>query len=164
MERSRLLVTVRAEHGLRQATVSLIMTFSLKIEMPYELNPEQYKAVIALDGEQRCSHFIRRIADWEALWGVRNEEGWLVPVTPEGFEYFPVWPHPNYAQTITDKNYPGHQATEIPLEEFMTEWLPRFEVDKVKVAVFPNEDWSMWIMEPSDLLEALADEIAQYEE
>ncbi len=26
MERSRLLVTVRAEHGLRQATVSLIMT------------------------------------------------------------------------------------------------------------------------------------------
>jgi hypothetical protein len=32
MERSRLLVTVRAEHGLRQATVSLIMTLAMKMK------------------------------------------------------------------------------------------------------------------------------------
>ncbi|YCM43436.1 DUF2750 domain-containing protein [Verrucomicrobiaceae bacterium 227] len=131
--------------------------------MSYELNPEQYEAIVSLDGEQRCSHFIGRIADSETLWGVRNDQGWLVPIAPDSFEYFPVWPHSEYAQTITDKIFPGHKATEIPLEEFMTEWLPRFEADKVKVAVFPNEDWALWIMEPPDLLAALEDEIAQYE-
>ena len=131
--------------------------------MPYDLNPEQYKAVVSLEGKQRALHFIGRIADWELLWGVQNEEGWLVPVAPDDFEYFPVWPHPDYAQTIIDKNFPGHKAAEISLDDFMSEWLPRFIVDKVKVAVFPDEDWGLWIMEPTDLLADLKDEVAQYE-
>jgi len=132
--------------------------------MPYKLNPEQYKSVVSLDGEQRCAHFICRIADGEALWGVRNNDGWLVPAAPEGFEYFPVWPHPEYAQIITDKVYPGHRATEISLADFMTDWLPKLEADKVKVAVFPNEDWAFWVVEPSNLLVALENEVAKYEE
>ena len=132
--------------------------------MPYGLNPEQYKAVVSLDGEQRCAHFIGRVTDWETLWGVRNDEGWLVPDAPEGFEYFPVWPHPEYAQTITDKVFPRHLATEISLADFMTDWLPKLEVDKVKVAVFPNENWEFWVVEPSDLMIALENELAQYEE
>ena len=137
---------------------------SLKVEMPYQLNPEQYKSVVSLDGEQRCEHFIGRIADGEARWGVRSDEGWLVPAAPEGFEYLPVWPHPDYAQTITDKIFPGHLATEISLADFMADWLPKLEADQVKVAIFPNEEWEFWVVEPSDLLIALKAEVARYEE
>jgi len=82
---------------------------------------------------------------------------------PEGFEYFPVWPHPEYAQRITDEHFSGHEATEISFEKFLFEWLPTFEIDKVKVAVFPNKQWQLWIMEPQDLAQCLRYEVEQYE-
>ena len=131
--------------------------------MPYTLNTQQYKAVLALSSEARYSHFIGKVADWELLWGVRNEEGWLIPLTVESMEYFPVWPHPEYAQKIADIHFPGHEATEIRLDKFIEELLPRLKADNVKVAVFPNEAWDMWIIEPPDLRTALLNESSKYE-
>ncbi len=46
----------------------------------------------------------------------------------------------------------------------MTAWLPKLVADKVKIAVFPNEDWEFWVMEPADLLISLENEVAQYED
>lgn len=66
--------------------------------MPYRMNPQQYESVLALSSGDRSTHFVGKVADWQQLWGVKNEEGWLVPVTPHDLEYFPVWPHPEYAQ------------------------------------------------------------------
>ena len=103
------------------------------------------------------------MADREQLWAVKNSDGWLVPATSDNLEYFPVWPHPEYAQKIADEYYPGHVATEISLEQFMSHWLPTFVKDKVKVGVFPNNEWALWVMEASGLLECLEDEVAQYE-
>ena len=131
--------------------------------MPYKMNPQQYEAVLALSSADRSSHFVGKVADWEQLWGVRNGEGWLVPVTPENIEYFPVWPHPEYAQKMTDEHFPGHNAVEISLDEFISSWLPKFEKDNVKVGVFPNKEWVFWVMEPNDLLECLKEECALYE-
>jgi hypothetical protein len=131
--------------------------------MPYAMNPQQYESVLALSGADRSTHFVGKVADWEQLWAVKNSDGWLVPVTPDNLEYFPVWPHPEYAQKIADEHFPGHEATEISLQEFMSYWLPTFEKDNVKVAVFPNKEWVLWVMEPSDLLQCLEDEVAQYE-
>jgi len=131
-------------------------------DMPYKLNPQQYKAVVALSSADRCSHFIGKVADWELLWGVRNDDGWLVPLTPDNLEYFPVWPHPEYAQKIADKHFPGQVASEIKLDEFFKDLLPRLEQDSVKVAVFPNEEWTLWIIEPPDLRKAILDESSQY--
>ena len=131
--------------------------------MPYQMNPQQFESVLALSCADRSSHFVGKVADWEQLWGVKGPKGWLVPITDDGLEYFPVWPHPEYAQKITDEHFPGHEAVEISLEEFLFEWLPTFEDDDVMVAVFPNKEWALWIMEPSNLAECLRDEVAQYE-
>lgn len=131
--------------------------------MPYQMNPKQFESVLALSSVDRCSHFIGKVADWEQLWGVKGAKGWLVPSTDDGLEYFPVWPHPEYAQKITEEHFPGHEAVEIPLDEFLFDWLPIFENNDVKVAVFPNKEWTLWIMEPSNLAECLRSESAQYE-
>ena len=44
------------------------------------MNEKQFESVLALDSFGRYSHFISKVADWEQLWGIKNEEGWLVPV------------------------------------------------------------------------------------
>ncbi len=93
--------------------------------MSYKMNPQQFDAVLELSSSDRCSHFIGKVADWEQLWGVKNSEGWLVPVTPEELEYFPVWPHPEYAQKIVDENFEGHEAVEISIQELWSIGFPR---------------------------------------
>ena len=131
--------------------------------MPYKMNEKQFEAVSALDSFKRYDHFVSKVADWQQMWGVKNKEGWLVPIAPEGFEYFPLWPHPDYAQKIADANFPGHEATEISLEELFERWLPVFEEDSVKLAIFPNKEWTFWCMEPQELKEELENELAKYQ-
>ncbi len=131
--------------------------------MPYRMNEKQFDAVLALDSFDRYGHFVSKVADWEQLWGVKSDEGWLVPAAPEEFEYFPLWPHPEYAQKIADENFPGHSATEIGLGELLDHWLPLLEQDQAKVAVFPNKEWTFWCIEPHDLKEELLNEMAKYE-
>ena len=131
--------------------------------MPYVMNEKQFESVQSLDSNARFQHFVSKVADWEQLWTVKSDEGWLVPVAPEGFEYFPVWPHPDYAQKITDLNFPGHKAEEISLQEFLSHWLPFLQDDDVKVAVFPNREWTFWCIEAGDLMTELVEEMQQYE-
>lgn len=131
--------------------------------MPYVMNEKQFESVQSLDSNARFQHFVSKVADWEQLWTVKSDEGWLVPVAPEGFEYFPVWPHPEYAQKISDLNFPGHKAEEISLEEFLSHWLPLLQDDDVKVAVFPNREWTFWCIEADDLMAELVEEMRQYE-
>ena len=131
--------------------------------MPYQMNEKQFESVLALDSFKRYSHFIGKIADWQQMWGVKSEEGWLVPVAPEGFEYFPLWPHPEYAQKIADVNFPGHTAVEISLEHLLDHWLPLFEQDKVKVAVFPDKEWTFWCIDPNDLKDEILNELEKYD-
>ena len=131
--------------------------------VPYKMNEPQFEAVTALSSADRSSHFVGKVADWEQLWAVKNNEGWLVPETADGLEYFPVWPHHEYAQRIADEHFPGYETIEIPLEEFLSHWLPTCENDGVKIAVFPNKEWAFWVMEPKDLAQCLLDEAAQYE-
>ena len=130
--------------------------------MPYKMNDKQFEAVLVLDSSKRFDHFISEVADWEQLWGVKSDEGWLVPVAPEGFEYFPLWPHFEYAQKMADENFPGHKAVEISLEELLDHWIPLFEKDKVQVAVFPNREWTFWCIEPRELKEELLNELEKY--
>jgi hypothetical protein len=131
--------------------------------MTYKINPQQFEATLALSSSKRCSHFIDKITQYEQLWGVKNAEGWLVPITPENLEYFPVWPHPEYAQKSVDENFEGYEVQEISIEEFMEYWIPLFGEDSVKLAVFPNMQWEFWVMEPKDMLECLREEMDEYD-
>ena len=131
--------------------------------MPCRMNPQQYASVLALSSADRSTHFVGKVADWQQLWGAKNDRGWLVPCTPDGLAYFPVWPHPEYARKIIAAHFPDHHAVEFTLDEFLDHWLATFERDGVKVAVFPDEDWVFWVMEPKDLEQCLRDELTLYE-
>lgn len=127
------------------------------------MNQAQFDSVTALSGADRSSHFVAKVADWQKLWAAKNNEGWLAPITSEGLEYFPVWPHPDYAQKIVNEHFPGHVAVEISLKDFLSHWLPTCEEENVKIAVFPDKEWAFWVMEPRDLAKCLMDEASLYE-
>lgn len=132
--------------------------------MPYKLHPKHYENVMSFTAKERYEHFIIKVADWEQLWGLYNEnKGWFLRTTNENVEYLSIWPHPEYAKNIAKEYYPEYNEEEISLEDFMSNLLPKLEKDNVKVGVFPNPEGNTWLMEAKDLLQDLQDECEQHE-
>ena len=50
------------------------------------MNEQQFECVTALNSADRSSHFVGKVVDWEQLWGVKNDDDWLVPLTSEGLD------------------------------------------------------------------------------
>ena len=132
--------------------------------MPYKLHPKHYENVMSFTAKERYEHFIIKVADWEQLWGLYNEnKGWFLRTTDENVEYLSIWPHPEYAKNIGKEYYPEYNEEEISLENFMSNLLPKLEKDNVKIGVFPDPEGNTWLMEAKDLLQDLQDECEQHE-
>ncbi len=128
--------------------------------MPYKILPKHFKATLELSNEDRYFHFIAKVVEYEELWGVKNEEGWFFSATAEGAEYFPVWPHPDYAEKVCKKNIPGYEPELIDLGTLMEHWLPGMAKDGVKLAIFPEMNWQAMMLDAEVVLEDLSE---QYE-
>jgi hypothetical protein len=102
-----------------------------------KINPKEFDAVTALPAERRYQHFVDQLADWEELWGLRNEKGWALFATEDGAVCFPVWPHEPYAAAFATGEFASLTATAIPLDEWTQEYLPNMHEDGTLVAVFP---------------------------
>ena len=104
----------------------------------YALPPQQFEAVSALPGPARYKHFVSRVADWQYVWGLRNESGWVAAGDDIGNSGFPVWPHPDYATACASGEWGGNVPTPIEVHEFIDNWLPNMADKGVLVAVFPT--------------------------
>ncbi|MFK8046929.1 MAG: DUF2750 domain-containing protein [Halioglobus sp.] len=130
--------------------------------MPFQLSNDQTQAVLKKDTAKRHSYFITKIVGWQQLWGAKKGDQWLVPKSPEKFEYFPLWPHPKCAQQALAVHFPGYEASEISLAELLEYWLPLFSHNNVQPAVFPNHEWAFSSVEASQLDQQLRKELAKY--
>ena len=104
----------------------------------YALSPQQFSAVSSLAAPVRYKHFVARVADWESVWGLRNESGWVASGDEKGNSGFPVWPHPDYAQACAAGEWAGNSPSPIEVHDFIENWLPNMATDSVFVAVFPT--------------------------
>lgn len=68
--------------------------------MPYRLHQKHFENVINLAEKDRYQHFIARISDWEELWSLKNEQGFVSFSDSEEHKGIPFWPHPDYANAL----------------------------------------------------------------
>lgn len=126
--------------------------------MTYPLDDAQMAAVLSLGSEDRFWHFVAKVAQTGQMWGLHADDGWLMPLSPEGFEYLPLWPHRRFAQVIGDLTYNGAMAREIAFEDFRDSWLGELDQAGVRVGVFPDTDGVIWDIDAASLLDRLEEE------
>ena len=131
--------------------------------MTYRINEQEIKGVLALSGQGRYEHFIKRIADWEELWGLKDNNGWVTSEDDDGNKSIPFWPHPEYAKLCAEGQWKGNEETSIDLKSFIEKWLPGMEQDNLLVAVFPTPSGKSVYVQPSCLRENIEEELEQYE-
>jgi hypothetical protein len=129
----------------------------------YILTKTEFEAICALEGPQRYEHFIKRVADWESVWGLRDEEGWVAAGDDEGNSGFPVWPHPDFAAACAIEEWADNQPAPIDVHEFVEDWLPNMAEENVTIAVFPTPALRGVMVSASELQEHLLAELSNYE-
>lgn len=130
--------------------------------MALQLSDRQAEAVLGKDSATRHRYFVKKTAEWQQLWGAKKGDDWLVPQSTDNAHYFPLWPHPKCAERTLTAHFPGYEAKEISLLALIDYWLPLFGQNRVKAAVFPNENWDYTRVEPEALSQQLRRELARF--
>jgi hypothetical protein len=130
--------------------------------VPYTINQQQIDNVLSLPAADRYGHFIRRVADWEELWGLKSEQGWVTVRGDGGSKCLPLWPHPDYAKLSVAPEWREAVPERIELSRFMS-WLHQIEQDGYLIAVFPTPAGLGVVVKPEQIRVHLAAECEQYE-
>jgi hypothetical protein len=131
--------------------------------MTLDLSDREFEAVLRLDGPARYEHLIKRIADAEEIYALRDDDGWMLAGDDTGRECIPVWPHPRYAAACAQDSWAAAAPTAIPIDEWLDTWLTDLEADGRAVAAFPTPTSRGPIVEPSQMREDLESELAKYD-
>lgn len=126
------------------------------------VSDKERDAVLKLDAAQRYSYFIKRVADWEAAWGLWDD-GWALVGDDDGRTGFPLWPAREYAEGCAAGEWAAYRPEQIALTDLMSELLVRLRDDGVLVGVFPTLANKGMLVEPNEVAAGLRAECRQYE-
>ena len=115
-----------------------------------------------LEGPERFSHFVRRVADFETLYGL-FDHGWALMADDDERELLPVWPESEFAEACATGEWSSYRPESISLGSFLTEWVNRLNEDGLHIAVFPTTSNKGVVVSPSDLHDALVEECSKFE-
>ena len=131
--------------------------------MSYEMNKALYDSVVSLNAEERFAHFISKLGEYQELWSLKDQNGWVTVGVGEE-ECIPVWPHPTYGLEWASDEWSDCYPDAISLDSWMTNWLPGMGKDGVKIVVFPNKDGEGLMVTSERLLEAVSGELEKHKQ
>ena len=129
----------------------------------YRFGEREIEEVLRTDGAVRYRYFVKRVADWDVVWSLRNADGWVLAATADGQEVAPFWPFEAFARRSATGAWRDTAPEAIPLDAFMQRWLPGLAADGRAVSVLPGPEDRGAVVDPLQLLEDIADEQAGLE-
>ncbi|MCI5143629.1 MAG: DUF2750 domain-containing protein [Candidatus Electrothrix sp. ATG1] len=131
--------------------------------MSWNLSEQELTSVLSLPGAKRYSYFIKKVADWEEVWSLRNQDGWVLAAGPSGSEIVPVWPHKRFAEACMIGEWKDCKPAVIELSTWMERWIPGMAKDNRQVAVFATPEDKSVVVQPVQLYAEISEECEQYE-
>lgn len=126
------------------------------------MHRKQLKSVSRLPPDERYGYFLRKVADFEEVWGL-FDGGWAVMGNDDGSQMFPFWPEPEFAEALATDSWESYTPKSITLDAFVERWLPGMSSDGIRPAVFPTAEGKGIVVDASRLLADLKEESAHYE-
>lgn len=131
-----------------------------QIEGGNRVDKKELDAVVKLPTAKRYEYFIKKVADFEEVWGLYND-GWATTKDDNGNTLIPFWPKREFAQFCASDEWKNYAPEKIDLYEFIEEWLPGIKEDGYKPSIFSN-NYDSAIVEIDILLRDLNLELENY--
>ena len=121
---------------------------------------KEIEGVLTCDIRKKYEYFIKKVADFEEVWSLRDEDGWATLGT-EDKVFFPIWPKKEYSELCTSDEWKNYHSESIELNEFIEEWIQNLKRDGIRITIMWNNgagidvDWE-------DLLNDIKLELEKY--
>jgi Protein of unknown function (DUF2750) len=122
----------------------------------------EMEAVLRLDGPQRFSHFVKRVADAQTAWGLWND-GWALMTSSNGTQVFPLWPASEYAELHRSAGWANYEVKMISLADLLDDLIPKLSANRILPGIFPTPTGKGVTPSPEELATALREELENYE-
>ncbi len=117
------------------------------------LTSKQVDEILARSPLKRYKYFVRTVAREEEVWGLADEEGWLmmdVASNPEESAFL-AFPQEEFAEHFRNQaGFENFQVAPIDLYEFL-EWLDDMEEDNILIGVFPSSNMEGAVVKAAEL-------------
>jgi len=130
---------------------------------PKQLSKDEVAGLLAADGPSRYEHFVKQVADWQLVWGLRDEDSWVSMGLSPDEPAFPVWPHEVYAGLCATETWANARPTPIDVHEWVEKWLPALAKEGNRVVVFPTPAGKGVLVHPEQLRADIESELARVE-
>jgi Protein of unknown function (DUF2750) len=141
--------------------------YSLSYNTMAQLRPEEIDKIFKKPGEKRYDYFIKTVADTEEVYGLADEEGWLLLGEGEEAEdddILPLFPGAEFAERFrVEHGFEEYGIGVVDVNELL-EWLGEMQEDGMLVAVFPDLIASGVVIPPEGLKADLMTELEKYDE
>ncbi len=124
------------------------------------MNIKEVEAVTNLPASKRYEYFIKKVADFQKVWGL-FQNGWATSEVDNGKIAVPFWPKEEFALECAKGEWAGYHPESINLEDFLNKWLIGMKTDGYKISVFPTNTKAV-IVEIDILLNDLTCELEKY--
>ncbi len=118
--------------------------------------------ILKMSEDERYNYFIRKVADFEELWGL-SDNGCALLGDNDGNRVLPLWPEKEFAELCAVDQWQGYKPEVIELDNFIEKWIPGMLNDKTSINVFSTPNAKGTVILPNDLYSDLQDELEQYE-
>lgn len=126
--------------------------------MSWDLADGEREMVLALSARERYGYFIQLAVDSGEIWGLKNDDGWVLAGDEER-DALPLWPHPDFAAACAVGDWAKAVPQPITLDELLADLIPILEEDGISVAAFPAPDGDSAVVEAKDLRGDIESEI-----
>lgn len=126
------------------------------------MNQQKINNVFALDSKKRYGYLLRKVADFETIYLITDNEDGYVMIGSGGVNVLPVFPEKAFAELFLKYDWKGFNVVEYSIHEFM-DWLEELAKDEVQIAGFPNLELNTVRVSPLEMKNHLLFELSQYE-
>nr|WP_111291718.1 DUF2750 domain-containing protein [Bacillus safensis] len=125
------------------------------------MHPKELETTIQLSAKKRYDYFIKKIVDFEEVWSLSNEKGWVMSEDERGVPQLHFWATKDHAAYCAIDQWEKTVPEMIDLEDFIEEWLPGMIADGINPSIFYNRNDSVSI-EIQTLKEDIEEELKNY--
>lgn len=125
------------------------------------MNQKKYQNIIQLSNAERYEYLVRKVADFETIYLIYERFWQISTFNINGTECILVFPEKDFAEQYI-KLEPSKSVKKKGLNKFI-HWLEKDKSNKLNLAVFPNQQNEVKIVNASEFKNDLLKECEQYE-
>ena len=150
--------------NLSTEEIKELLRLQLKLHKSAGLPKKEVDAMLRKTPKERYIYSVKRIAQEEEAWTLKNKDGIIATGDDDGNTFLPVWPNKEYALKCMAGEWKNCELKKLPLDNLIKEILPNLSKEGTKVSVFivPDDPVSVTAT-ADDFLNNLLYECSQYE-